>query len=54
MADTLPAATTAEASPTAAARVRPPRHAHLRWRIIVLAIGAIASDNGDDAPISGR
>jgi multiple sugar transport system permease protein len=41
MADTLPAATTA-AAPTAAAQSPPPRHVHVRWRIIVLAIGAFA------------
>jgi multiple sugar transport system permease protein len=42
MADTLPAATTATAAPTAATQARPPRQGGLRWRIIVLAIGAIA------------
>jgi ABC-type glycerol-3-phosphate transport system permease component len=41
MADTLPVATTADAAPTATAQARPPRHARLGWRIIVLAIGAI-------------
>jgi multiple sugar transport system permease protein len=41
MADTLPAATTADAAPTVTAQARPPGQAHLRWRIIVLAIGAI-------------
>jgi len=41
MADTLPVATMADAAPTATAQARPPRHARLGWRIIVLAIGAI-------------
>jgi multiple sugar transport system permease protein len=41
MADTLPAATTADAAPTATVPVQPPRRANLRWRIIGLTIGAI-------------
>ena len=42
MADTLPATTPTDRVPIGVTQARPPRRARLWWRIVVLAIGAVA------------